>query len=383
MKNNMKTDIVIVGGGISGLHTAYQLQKRGVDFILIEARDRLGGRILSKNYPTKASQNFEVYNAKKPAYDLGPSWFWPGQRHMENLINELKLTESVFHQQASGESVYEDQQGNIQTGFYGISMEGTYRVNGGMRQIITNLEEKIQKTSIFQSTQTTDIALDNNQILISAKNSNNEEIQIICNKVVMALPPRIALSTIKYNPPLTDNRTDELNSYATWMAGHAKILISYDKPFWLNNGLSGDAVSHLGSLREIHDASSSPSSKGDDGYALFGFVGIPSSYRNGNEDEIRKAAIEQLIRMFGEDAADPLEIVLQDWAQETYTASEVDQTMSGGHATSSMSHFTETTFDDRLIWSGTETADHLLGMNGLLEGALEASVRTLNLLTSK
>ena len=46
----MNTDIVIIGGGISGLHTAYQLQKRGIDFILIEARDRLGGRILSNNY---------------------------------------------------------------------------------------------------------------------------------------------------------------------------------------------------------------------------------------------------------------------------------------------------------------------------------------------
>ena len=74
-------------------------------------------------------------------------------------------------------------------------------------------------------------------------------------------------------------------------------------------------------------------------------------------------------------------MTLQDWAQEKFTATEIDQSMNGWHATSSISHYTESTYDDKLIWSGTETADHRRGMNGLLEGALEASIRTLNLLT--
>jgi len=48
----LDTNVLIIGGGISGLHTAYQLQKQGTSFMLIEARDRLGGRILSQNYTT-------------------------------------------------------------------------------------------------------------------------------------------------------------------------------------------------------------------------------------------------------------------------------------------------------------------------------------------
>ena len=39
----MRTDIVIIGGGLSGLALADKLQRAGRDFLLVEARDRLGG----------------------------------------------------------------------------------------------------------------------------------------------------------------------------------------------------------------------------------------------------------------------------------------------------------------------------------------------------
>lgn len=41
-------DSLVVGGGLSGFTTAYYLQKKGVNVMLAEARDELGGNIVSK-----------------------------------------------------------------------------------------------------------------------------------------------------------------------------------------------------------------------------------------------------------------------------------------------------------------------------------------------
>jgi oxygen-dependent protoporphyrinogen oxidase len=48
MTKNSHVDVVIVGGGISGLAAAYELQQRGLRFELLEASNRLGGVILTE-----------------------------------------------------------------------------------------------------------------------------------------------------------------------------------------------------------------------------------------------------------------------------------------------------------------------------------------------
>jgi len=44
------TDIIILGGGYSGLYLAYLLQQAGREYILLEGSDRLGGRMFT--HPT-------------------------------------------------------------------------------------------------------------------------------------------------------------------------------------------------------------------------------------------------------------------------------------------------------------------------------------------
>jgi monoamine oxidase len=42
--NNLKTDVVVIGAGAAGLAAARTLHDRGVDFLVFEARDHVGGR---------------------------------------------------------------------------------------------------------------------------------------------------------------------------------------------------------------------------------------------------------------------------------------------------------------------------------------------------
>ena len=41
----MKPRVIIIGGGISGLTAARQLHQKGIDFLLLEGSDRIGGRV--------------------------------------------------------------------------------------------------------------------------------------------------------------------------------------------------------------------------------------------------------------------------------------------------------------------------------------------------
>ena len=79
----MRAPVAIIGGGLAGLCAARLLRKAGIEFVLVEARDRLGGRILTADETGRPSDD---------GFDLGPSWYWPRvQPAIAELIAELRL----------------------------------------------------------------------------------------------------------------------------------------------------------------------------------------------------------------------------------------------------------------------------------------------------
>ena len=76
-------DIVIIGGGISGLYTALKLQKHFKNIALIEQNDRLGGRIHSE----------KLGNC---VVDLGASRFTKKHKILWKLITKYKLTDKLI-----------------------------------------------------------------------------------------------------------------------------------------------------------------------------------------------------------------------------------------------------------------------------------------------
>jgi monoamine oxidase len=155
------------------------------------------------------------------------------------------------------------------------------------------------------------------------------------------------------------------------MAAHAKVVAVYDKPFWREAGRSGDGISQRGPLVEIHDASPTDSTKG----ALFGFVGTPAPIRQSVNFDLARLAVEQLATMYGQNAPQPVDILVQDWAREEFTATDTDEneqlSQHPAYGTPpSLTHL----WDGKLQLTSSEMAPDF---GGYLEGALEAAEITM------
>jgi monoamine oxidase len=352
----MKTDVLIAGGGLAGLYLAYQLEQAGIDYLLVEARNRLGGRVLSS--PSRGR------NAQADRYDLGPAWFWPGQPRLMRLVNELNV--SVFPQYSDGNLVFQDADGTIQRDLQYSTMAGSLRVSGGLGCLIERLSQRIPAGKVLSAKKVTKLSLSPVGISVTIQHDDSEA-EIGSSIVALALPPRLAAQSITFQPPLERGAINAMRSIPTWMATHAKAIAIYDSPFWREAGLSGDGISQRGPLVEIHDASPATSTSG----ALFGFVGIPAPLRRSGDDDIGQLAVEQLVAMYGSSAAQPVDVLVQDWAREEFTATAADESEQLlQHPTygtpPSLTHL----WEGKLRLASTEMAP---GFGGYLEGALEAA----------
>jgi monoamine oxidase len=346
---DLDTDVVIVGGGLAGLALATRLHRAGLPFELFEARPRFGGRIAALEGPSGR-------------VDLGPSWFWPGQPRIARLVSDLGLR--AFPQHATGDIVFEDATGMGHRGVGYASMEGSFRVEGGMTRLIEGLVARLPADRLHLSSgiETAGVGF----VRLS------DGPRCTARHVVLALPPRLAAG-LQHDPPLPEAARQGLAAIPTWMAGHAKFVAVYDRPFWRDAGLSGDAMSRHGPLAEIHDAS------GPDGSpaALFGFLGVPAAHRMGQAPDIEALALEQLTRLFGREAARPVRTALQDWACEPLTSTQADRTPPPGHPAYGFPRWLAGLGGGRLHVAATETAPE---MGGLMEGALASAERVAALI---
>ncbi|MEL7464432.1 MAG: NAD(P)/FAD-dependent oxidoreductase [Pseudomonadota bacterium] len=333
-------ETLIVGAGLTGLALADALRADGREFRIIDTRDRVGGRAWSP----------EVGGAR---YDLGPAWFWPGQPLIAALARRFGLR--VFEQYAIGRLVFEDASGAIRRDMEMAPMAGSLRVEGGMGAVAEALAGGVD---VGLTRRLTGLRLDADGVVAELQGGD----AIRAERIVLAMPPRLIAKSIAVEPSAD---IAPLAVPPTWMAGHAKLVAIYPTPFWRRAGLSGDAISHRGPLAEIHDASPADGASG----ALFGFVSAPPDQR-ADADALKRAAIDQLARLFGDEAAAPIDVLLKDWVADVATATDEDRAPLTAHPAYGPVAQPSGPWAGRLFIASAETAPvH----GGYLEGALEAA----------
>jgi len=93
LKGNLKTDILIIGGGITGLLCAYKLHKAGINYALIEA-DRICNGVTANTTAKITSQHGIIYNKLISKYgtEKAKMYYTANQKALEEY---RKLCENI------------------------------------------------------------------------------------------------------------------------------------------------------------------------------------------------------------------------------------------------------------------------------------------------
>ncbi len=349
-------DTLIIGGGLSGMYAAHLLSKKNMPFVVLEARERIGGRILGTEH-----NGFLT--------DLGPSWYWP---EMNPKITHLIQTLGIkgYRQFEEGMGRFENPNGIVRTVRGYATAPASWRLAGGMTALVTKLLEQIPKAAVKRNSPVCEIEKRSAGVLVTVGEVEKAPLaQFRARKVILAMPPRLAAATILFTPDLSHHLTQAMLRTGTWMAGQAKFYALYEAPCWRQTGLSGQAFSQRGPLGEIHDGSNN----GQGPYGLTGFVGIPAAQRT-RELSLTDEILAQLAAIYGEPAAQPAAFYYQDWAREKFTATRFDQPPMREHPVYQPPAGRTAIWDDRVHFAGSETADR---QGGYLEGALVSAERAV------
>ncbi|NWK80177.1 FAD-dependent oxidoreductase [Aquitalea sp. LB_tupeE] len=359
--NSNRTHIAIIGAGLAGLYAARLLQEQGMhDFVVLEARPRTGGRILSPAVPL-ASDSASV------CFDLGPSWFWPEfQPALDELISALGLER--FAQFESGDMLIEHSPHQPPMRRPGFRNSPTsMRLHGGMSALVETLAQSIPATQLLTGQLVTELTLNDVHVTVMTHDTQGATSAWQAKHVLLALPPRLAAEYLHFSPALPTSLLQQWRDTATWMAPHAKYFAIYERPFWREQGLSGEARSMQGPLGEIHDASLP-----DGPAALFGFLAMPASVRQQmNSETLHQLCRAQLTRIFGPQAGSPLAELSQDWSQEALTASHADQHPSPHHLTAPATCPADGPWQHHLCGIASEWSTQF---PGYLAGAIDAAM---------
>jgi monoamine oxidase len=344
-----QVDVVLAGAGLAGLTAACALHDAGRTVAVIEARSSVGGRI-------KTLIDGDL------CLDLGATWTWTNQPAVAALAAEVGM--ATFPQYRQGSALAEDEGGQPpRRADLAPPKPAELRFVAGAQALCLRLADRLPEGAVRLEHEVTVIAGGEGGMTVTVADHVGAETDLDCRSVVVAVPPRLAYAGITFVPPLPEPVARAMQGTPTWMAAAVKCIAVYESPFWRHAGLSGLAFSRPGPLVEVHDGCSADGGTA----ALWGFMSGWHEFRDLEPDARREVVFDQLGRLFGADAADPVRYVERDWSDDPYTNDEVvwfDDPLPYGQPA-----LAEPLFGGALVWAGTETA-------GAGAGHMEGAVRS-------
>jgi monoamine oxidase len=447
-----RAEVVVVGAGLSGLAAAEAIRRAGRSVIVLEARDRVGGRVLNEPIgdgevievggqwvgPTQdvvrdwarelGVETFATYNEgdylflregrKLPyrpdtpllgaippdpgsaeagaalaqlnemaaAVPLDAPWqapraeeydgktadTWirentasPGGRFLVDLgvgalyaaePRDVSLLHLLFYIRAAGD---EQNPGNFERLLNTAGGAQESRFLGGSQEIALRAAARLGER-VRLGWPVRRIGQDRKQAVLRGPRGN-----VAAKRVVVTLPPALA-GRIDYRPAMPALRNQLTQRMPQGSA--IKCQAIYDRPFWRERGLSGQAVSDQGPARITFDNSPPDGGPG----VLLGFVEGSFARRHSrlSEGERRAAVLRNFADLFGEEALAPRRYVERDWSSDPWTRG----CFVGFTPPGVLLDYGEALRRPvgRIHWAGAETATF---WNGYMDGAVRSGRR--------
>lgn len=337
----IEVDVVIIGAGLTGLSLAYYLRYQNLKVILVEGRDRLGGRILTLK---------EEGNAP---LEMGATWIHDHHHASLDLLKELGV--EVFEQEFGNAAIYEiraDAQAQL------VSMPPsapTYRIVGGSSEVIDGLVSNISREIIFLNQEV--VAIREKADAVSVVTEDH----LFEGKIVVStLPPYLLASILKVEPALPAELIEAALHTRTWMGDSIKVALTYEQRFWKTETIAGTIFSKVGPVFEMYDHSDSTESV----FAIKGFIN--GAYANISKADRCEMVVSQLEKFYGSQVRNFVTYEDLAWSNEKYTSAEMKDLLE---PRSNFGHlaFQKKYLNGRLILAGTETSRR---EGGFMEGAV-------------
>ncbi len=222
--------VIIVGAGISGLVAGYDLTVAGYDVTILEARDRIGGRVLTIRSPFSNEHYVEGGAARiKPSHDLTIAY----ANHFNLTLDPFYATNGDYVDFSNGSRTIIDNTTYLNTS-YGSTLRKNYlKIRGGSDQLTNAFANSSELSNkIYLNSAVTSIAQNSDNVIVNAGGNQFQADKVLCTV------PLTVLNKINFTPALSSNKQTAMNGGFRY-APATRIYIQFKNRFWENESLNG------------------------------------------------------------------------------------------------------------------------------------------------